>query len=160
MRFPSKITSSCIWVAIPVDWVILHWYACDADGRTVGLAVGRCTVTWLPNFLGWVDYYIFSPMVLRCARFARESSAIRKTNWADPSYRFSQWKVLSTFWTTSIGRGRGKWDRQGGAKCLVYENDAKAKLEFPRRRVLPIMGHTGRPRPKAVPFLGFRYIKG
>ena len=37
MRFPAKITSSCIWVAIPVDWVILHWYACGADGRSVGV---------------------------------------------------------------------------------------------------------------------------
>ena len=41
MRFPAKITSSCIWVAIPVDRVILHWYACGADGRSLG----RCTVT-------------------------------------------------------------------------------------------------------------------
>ena len=61
MRFPAKIASSCIWVAIPVDWVILDWYACGADGRSLG----RCTVTWLPNFLGWVDYFIFLPMVLR-----------------------------------------------------------------------------------------------
>ena len=38
--------------------------------------VGRCMVTLLPNFLGWVVYLIFLPMVLRCARFARESSAI------------------------------------------------------------------------------------
>ena len=50
MRFPAKITSSRIWVAIPVDWVILHWYACGADGRSLRRAVGRCTVTWLPNF--------------------------------------------------------------------------------------------------------------
>ena len=34
MRFPAKITSSCIWVAIPVDWIILRWYACGADGRS------------------------------------------------------------------------------------------------------------------------------
>ena len=33
MRFPAKITSSCIWVAIPVDWNILHWYLCGAYGR-------------------------------------------------------------------------------------------------------------------------------
>ena len=39
---------------------------------------GRCTVTWLPNFLGWVVYHIFSPTVLRCARFAGESSAKMK----------------------------------------------------------------------------------
>ena len=40
MRFPAKITSSCIWVAIPVDWDILHWYTCGADGRSLGRAVG------------------------------------------------------------------------------------------------------------------------
>ena len=31
----------CIWVAIPVDRVILYWCACGADGRSVG----RCMVT-------------------------------------------------------------------------------------------------------------------
>ena len=28
------------WVAIPADWVILHWYACGADGRTVAGSLG------------------------------------------------------------------------------------------------------------------------
>ena len=46
MRFPAKISSSCIWVAIPVDWVILPWYACGADRRSLG--VRSC------------DYQIFS----------------------------------------------------------------------------------------------------
>ena len=27
------ISFRCIWVAIPVDWVILYWCACGADGR-------------------------------------------------------------------------------------------------------------------------------
>ena len=36
---PNK-TVSFIWVAIPVDWVILHWYACGADGQSVGRSVG------------------------------------------------------------------------------------------------------------------------
>ena len=40
-------------------------YACGADGRSLGRAVGRCTVTWWPNFLGWVDCFIFLSMVLR-----------------------------------------------------------------------------------------------
>ena len=40
MRIPAKITSSCIWVAIPVDLVILHWYDCGAHGRSLGRAVG------------------------------------------------------------------------------------------------------------------------
>ena len=44
----------------------LHYYTyftlvCLWCGRTVG----RCTVIWLPNFLWWVDHYIFLPMVLR-----------------------------------------------------------------------------------------------
>ena len=33
-------TLSCIWVAVPVDRVILHWYACGADGRSGGGSVG------------------------------------------------------------------------------------------------------------------------
>ena len=51
IRFRSKITPCCIWVAIPVGWVILHLYACGADGRSLGLFTG----SWLPNFLRWVD---------------------------------------------------------------------------------------------------------
>ena len=70
MRFPAKKTSSCIWVAIPVDCVILLWYTCGADGRSFwGEPTGRCTVTWLPNFLGWVDLLTYG------APLARESSA-------------------------------------------------------------------------------------
>ena len=52
MRFPAKITSSCIYF-------ILHWYACGADGRLVGR-----TVTWLPKFLESVDHHIFLGMGL------------------------------------------------------------------------------------------------
>ena len=73
IRFPAETASSCISVAIPVDWVVLRWFVCGASGRTVGRG-GERTVTWLPNFLGWVDYFILLPMVLRCARFARKSS--------------------------------------------------------------------------------------
>ena len=57
MRFPAKITSSCIWVAIPVDWVILHWYTCGADGRSLARSVYGHVITkfsWmgsLPHFL-------------------------------------------------------------------------------------------------------------
>ena len=34
--FPNK-PLSYIWVAIPVNWIILHWYTCGADGRAVGV---------------------------------------------------------------------------------------------------------------------------
>ena len=36
--------------------------------RTDGRSLARCTVTWLPNFLGWVVYHIFLSVVLRCAK--------------------------------------------------------------------------------------------
>ena len=65
---PNK-TLSCIWVAIPVDWVILHWYACGADGRSGGRSVYGHVIT---KFFRMVVYHISLPMVLR---FARESSA-------------------------------------------------------------------------------------
>ena len=83
--FPNK-TLSYIWVAIPVDWIILHWYVCGADGRSGG----RCTVTWLPNFLGWAVYHISLPMVLRCARLARESSAMMMMTWVPRGMRIHQ----------------------------------------------------------------------
>ena len=70
MRFPAKITSSCIWVAMPDHWVILLCYACGADGRSVGR-----TITRLPKFLGWIDYHIFLGMGLRSREW---SSAIRR----------------------------------------------------------------------------------
>ena len=57
MRFPAKITSSCIWVAIPVDWVISHWYACGVDKRSLGRSLYGHVITKfspmgsLPHFL-------------------------------------------------------------------------------------------------------------
>ena len=53
-------------------WLIYFTLVCLWCGRTVGRAGGRCTVTWLPNFLGWVFYHILLPMVLRSALRARQ----------------------------------------------------------------------------------------
>ena len=63
-------------ISLPVlpNWLesvrIKHWFPCGADGRA---GWGRCTVTWLPNFLGWVDLLTHGAPQ---ARFARQSSAI------------------------------------------------------------------------------------
>ena len=51
------------WVAFGLPYLLIelfliYWYDCGAYGRTVGRSGGQCTVTWLPNFLGWVDYYV------------------------------------------------------------------------------------------------------
>ena len=66
------------WVAFWLPYLLIElfyiWYLWC--GRTLGRSVGRCTVTWLPNFLGWVVYNIYLPMVLPWGRFVRESSAM------------------------------------------------------------------------------------
>ena len=49
---------------------IEHWLPCGAEGQ----AGWRCTVTWLPNFLGWVDLLTHGALQ---ARFARQNSAIK-----------------------------------------------------------------------------------
>ena len=71
--FPAKITSSCIWVAIPVDSVILHWYACGADGRWLGHSVYVYVVTQFSR-MGRLLHFLTHGAPL--ARFARDSSAI------------------------------------------------------------------------------------
>ena len=49
-------------------WLSYFTLVCLWCGQTVS----RCTVMWLPNFLGWVHYFIFLPMVLPwCASRAR-----------------------------------------------------------------------------------------
>ena len=73
MRFPAKITSSCIWVAIPVDWVILHWYAFGVDGRSLGWSLYGHVITKFSR-MGRLLHFLTHGA--RLARFARESSAI------------------------------------------------------------------------------------
>ena len=85
---------------------------CSADGRSLGRAIGRCTVTWLPNFLGWVDYFIFLPMVLR-ARDLRYKATIKHIYASGYKRRFevtmkmdrhNTWNVNVTVrWFSNIG---------------------------------------------------------
>ena len=80
MRFPAKITSSCISVAIPVDWVILHWYACVC-GQTVFRTGGRSVYGHvITNFSRKGRSLHFLTYGAPLASFARESSAI---NWSN-----------------------------------------------------------------------------
>ena len=52
------------WVAFRLPYLLIELFYI---GMPVVRSVGRCTVTWLPNFLGWVVHHIFLPMVFRCA---------------------------------------------------------------------------------------------
>ena len=53
-------------------WLSYFTSVCLWCGRTVSLAVGLCTVTWLPNFLGWVDTSFSYPRCCAGALRARE----------------------------------------------------------------------------------------
>ena len=54
------------WVAFGLPYLLIEFlYIGMPVVRTDGRSLARCTVTWLPNFLGWVDYHIFLAMGLR-----------------------------------------------------------------------------------------------
>ena len=73
MRFPAKITSSCIWFAIPIDWVMLRWYACGANGRSLGRSVYGHVITKFSRMGRLLNFLTHgAPLV----RFALESAAI------------------------------------------------------------------------------------
>ena len=49
------------WVAFGLPYLLIElFYIGMPVVRTDSRAVGRCTVTWLPNFLGWVVYHFFT----------------------------------------------------------------------------------------------------
>ena len=73
---------------------IEHWFSCGADGRQrADGRAGRCTVTWLPTFLGWVDLLTHGAPQ---ARFARQSSA---TNYLLRTRSYSSLLVHLTYKT-------------------------------------------------------------
>ena len=84
------------------------------DGRLGGRAVDRCTVTWLPNFLAWVDYFIFLPLVLRwrtsrarasLSSYKRRFRTTKKMDrhitwnimWRSDGFPISDWVSLDVF---------------------------------------------------------------
>ena len=50
------------WVAFGLSYLFIELFYI---GVPVVWMDGRATVTWLQKFLGWIDYHIFLPMVLR-----------------------------------------------------------------------------------------------
>ena len=54
------------WVAFGLPYLLIElFYIGMPVVRTDGRSIARCTVTWLPNFLEWVDYHISIAMGLR-----------------------------------------------------------------------------------------------
>ena len=54
-------------------WLRYFTLVCLWCGRAVARSLARCTVTWLPNFLGWLDYHISLAMGL-CPLAARSAA--------------------------------------------------------------------------------------
>ena len=50
---------------LPYRWLSYFTLVCMWCGRAGGRSLARCTVTWFPNFLAWVDYYISLAVGLR-----------------------------------------------------------------------------------------------
>ena len=76
------------WVAFGLPYLLIELFyigmpVVRTDGRSLDRSLARCTVTWLPNFLGWVDYHISLAMGL-CprTRFAR--------GWSSTTNSFTQ----------------------------------------------------------------------
>ena len=61
----------------------LLWHLTSAYMECV---YGWAYATSWPNFLGWIVYQILLPMVLRCARLARENSASNFRHPSNPSH--------------------------------------------------------------------------
>ena len=55
---------------------IEHWCSCGEDGR----AGGWCTITWLPNFLGWIDLLSYGALLAYASR-AWSSAIIKYCKW-------------------------------------------------------------------------------
>ena len=69
------------WAAFGLPYLLIElFYNCMPEVRTDGW----CMVTWLPNFLRWVDYHISLAMGLRphaALRAAHEAPLKQTTNW-------------------------------------------------------------------------------
>ena len=121
MRFPAKIISSCIWVAIPVDWVIFHWYACGADGRSVyGHVITKFSV------MGRFTY----PGCSAGARFAHVRAPLKIDRlgiiYISIIARFFLWK--SNYFTVKLLRGSKTWVYKVPIRC---NNKGLNKLQKP-----------------------------
>ena len=69
-----------IWVAILVDWVILHLYACGADGRSVGRSVGRLVITKFSR-MGRLPHFLSHGAPPTRGEKGRASSSAKRDSW-------------------------------------------------------------------------------
>ena len=83
------------WVAFGLPYLLIElFYIGMPVVRTDGRSLARCTVTWLPNFLGWVDYRAWSSAMIfvLTRRIKFGTCKVRRLNqasnfiiWVDPN---------------------------------------------------------------------------
>ena len=124
-------TSCCIWVTIPVDWVISHWHTCGADGTR--------TVTLFPNFLGCIDNQIFLLIVLRCSQTAPRPLSSFNTH--------ARWQPVTRNARSRRSHGKIGDCEQSTARALLYYWPY-CKLINPgnilHHSILPMVASTGK----------------
>ena len=79
-----------VWIFFGTTQLVCHaWWFSSFTLVNRG-ADGRLTVTWLPKFLGWVDYLIFLGMELRSPRKARPWSSTKTSSTRECPYYLLQ----------------------------------------------------------------------
>ena len=121
---PNK-TLSCIWVAIPLDWVIFHWRACVADGWAVGLVD-----VWSCDYQNFSDALVteFSYSWCSAARASR-ARELRYEHLSDMSLSTLELDLTAFFAPSQklrliaflrVNRSRMRYSFRAGAKAIWY----------------------------------------
>ena len=101
MRFRAKINSSCIWIAIPVGWVILHWYACATHGRSLGRSVYGHVITKFSR-MGRLPHFLIHGAPLRASRARAPLKTTKRTLKNSYANKFSKTTVVIRFNPSSV----------------------------------------------------------
>ena len=84
---------------------------------------GRCTVTWLPNFLGWVDFLSFGALLL-----TRTLVAIRRRN----NFNNKSW---ASFWILPTNMSKVNLVRFSVFICPLHQVDTLTRNDVPNHHV-------------------------
>ena len=96
------VQSASSWAPRVVrKWESKHWFSCGLEGRPG--AVGWCIVTWLPNFLGWVDLQSYEAPAMRTlhacgAPLWRTITKINSSNKCSYWYLNPTWSQSHPLW--------------------------------------------------------------
>ena len=119
-----------------------HWLPCGADGRSLA----RCTVAWLRNFLGWVDYHLSLAMGLgpRAAiRAEREAPLLHKqtlitSEWTNKDHLLINLTATDTIIRQKVTFAPGAYQMEPPSPLIFWVNPFPSRFvnrtaSFPRK---------------------------